>query len=155
MPTSTDRELPPLLIPFLELGVSVAYSRLQAQGGPTDAEGGWLSKDSIEAVLSACLSTLCQRYVKPQDRYVEPILRVARTSAVTSSSWASPPPPGRGAYTSRPAHRVQPRPLDGDGASSPPRRADRTPACTPGGAGSRRATAPPRLASSPGVRSSG
>lgn len=38
MPTSKTCETPPLLIPFLELGVATAYSRLEAQGGPTDAE---------------------------------------------------------------------------------------------------------------------
>jgi len=38
MPTSSDPELPPLLVPFLELAVSTAYSRLQARGGPTDDE---------------------------------------------------------------------------------------------------------------------
>lgn len=38
MPASTNRDLPPLFLPFLELATSVAYSKLQAQGGPTDAE---------------------------------------------------------------------------------------------------------------------
>lgn len=34
----TDRELPPLFLPFLEAATATAYSRLQERGGPSDAE---------------------------------------------------------------------------------------------------------------------
>jgi hypothetical protein len=36
--TSKTSEIPDLLLPFLEIGVSVAFTKLQAQGGPTDQE---------------------------------------------------------------------------------------------------------------------